>query len=542
MDNKIIFTFPPRKTYDNLIQNGHYFYGYNVGVYYIAAHLREHDIQADIGCTECESDMDYTQLYAQIKNQNYPVVNISYNQGRFTPAIKSFVNQLKKDFPHIFIVVGGHFATFAYREILTQIANIDAVVIGEGEEPMLELLQNLHQPQFADGIALRINGQILEPRPGKRLTDLDSLPFPVADFMRVNPQIEYVPIVSVRGCYGNCSFCQMPAYYKRQIYRKSAKTVVDEMEIYALQYGKRNFRFFDYNTLDSSNTSLQWIDDFKNELQKRQLSVHFNMQLRVNDCIREVIEPLLEIGLEQLNLGIENFNDTVLQRFKKGINMKQIISALHLLHGYNIKIKAYFINFEPDMSFAELKKNVRYMTMFNLADIDCLYNYCKPDFGTPMRKKLLEEGRIKTENWYDTGIYVFNDPQVQLIFDVLIYHNESVIHALESHMVDTRMKYRPLSAAYLTLPYEDRVTLRSDILTIKEYDKKIWQLYRNKLTNIFTEALQFAEEKRQEEEKTAYIQHFSYRFSQLSVESKLLYEIITPSINRVAERVHYGNK
>ena len=79
--------------------------------------------------------------------------------------------------------MGGPHATFYPEHMLANPA-VDVVVLGEGEETLVELVQCLEEngdPGKIRGLALRGEGEVVRTPPRKLTTDLDGLAFPAYD-------------------------------------------------------------------------------------------------------------------------------------------------------------------------------------------------------------------------------------------------------------------------------------------------------------------------------------------------------------------------
>ena len=490
---KILFTFPPFKDFHRVEHLGEY--GFNLGAYSIVGFLNSHGIQADLFSLESDIDISYSDVRKRIAAEDYDYISICLGKEEFTESVMEYAKQLKKDFPQKCIITGSVFATYAYEDILKHIPWIDAVIIGEGELPILSLLTS-SCISLVSGIAYRKDGNIVKNNPIDRICDLDSLIFPFHEFMMRNHQIEEVPITKSRGCYGNCTFCTMPEYYmQRSMYIKTARKVAEEIALVVNTYNKHKFRFFDFLTFDSSNDSIKWINDFKEELSRLNLSIRFSLLLRVNDCVEELLLPLIECGLEQVNLGIENFNNSVLQRLNKGINRSQIINALRLIHQNRVQVKSYIINFEPKLTLSELKHNMRFMKLFRLNDIDCLFNYAKPLYGSRFRNELIESKQLKINNWYESGLYEFEDKRVDLVFNMIVNNNKKIIKNMEHELIQKRMRYRPQIIKFLELSYEKRREMYSIVKTLFFCDRNIRISFNDGLTEIIDATINWIEVK-----------------------------------------------
>ncbi len=95
------------------------------------------------------------------------------------PFIATQAAYLKKCYPHIFLVTGGPHVSLNPSNILDEA--FDALCIGEGEYPTLELVGQLEQGLAPTGIAnlwIKKADGIEKNSPRPFIDDLDSLPFP----------------------------------------------------------------------------------------------------------------------------------------------------------------------------------------------------------------------------------------------------------------------------------------------------------------------------------------------------------------------------
>jgi pyruvate-formate lyase-activating enzyme len=120
---------------------------------------------------------------------------------------------IRQHHPESHITVGGPFATTLPLETLRYYREIDTVVIGEGEETFMELLEHVGSNRPAMGIpgmAWR-NGEDVEIGPSRPfVNDLDSL---VSQFDYYSSNI----VMTSRGCPAKCSFCASPVLWRRRL-------------------------------------------------------------------------------------------------------------------------------------------------------------------------------------------------------------------------------------------------------------------------------------------------------------------------------------
>lgn len=163
--------------------------------------------------------------------------------------IKNLAKYIKNRYPHIFLLAGGPHVSLDPGECITD--GFDALCVGEGEYPTLELVSQLEkgrQPSDIPNLWIK-HGSLIEKNPPRTfLQDLDSLPFP--DRRMWEKWIEEVPdsvtaVLLGRGCPFSCSYCCNPGL--RNLTRgsyvrfRSPRNIVEEIKGIANQSpGKTN--------------------------------------------------------------------------------------------------------------------------------------------------------------------------------------------------------------------------------------------------------------------------------------------------------------
>lgn len=157
----------------------------------------------------------------QIFKQFYPdVVGLSaFTRDWYTVHVA--ISVLKALYPDIFVLVGGYDPTFDAEAWLRRDPAPDAVVLGEGEKPMKELVARRFQLEGnIKGVAYLkegalIYGGLAEPADKEELAscvDFDLLIAPDLD-----QHLWLNDFVFSRGCPYNCAFCTAPAFSLRKV-------------------------------------------------------------------------------------------------------------------------------------------------------------------------------------------------------------------------------------------------------------------------------------------------------------------------------------
>src|SRR4030043_380332 len=120
-----------------------------IGLAYLAAVLEQNNFEVRVmDCPVCE--IDHEKLKADLASFEPTLIGV----GSMTPTIESAFKSArvaKEACPDAKVVIGGPHATFMDRETLAEEPATDIVVRGEGEETLLEIVQQLpNLPQLED--------------------------------------------------------------------------------------------------------------------------------------------------------------------------------------------------------------------------------------------------------------------------------------------------------------------------------------------------------------------------------------------------------
>jgi anaerobic magnesium-protoporphyrin IX monomethyl ester cyclase len=324
------------------------------------------------------------------------------------PVVRELIRRVKAARPDVVVVCGGeHFS--GLPEWSMQQAPIDYVVLGEGEETVVELVGALERgecaPASIPGLAWR-DGQTIrrnEPRP--RIREIDAIPFPawaLFDLEAYNRHglktgIDYgkmVPILATRGCPYSCTYCSSPQMWTTKWLARDPVRVADEIEHWAKTYGADNFPFQDLTVVIRRD----WIIAFCRELLRRDLDVRWQLPsgTRCEVIDEEVAELLYRAGCRALAYAPESGSDEVRRRIKKRMKRDGLFAAVDAAVGAGLHLTCFIVLGFPDDREAEIRENlafVRELARHGVEDLACGFFFPIP--GTELYESLLEKKRIE---------------------------------------------------------------------------------------------------------------------------------------------------
>ncbi len=323
------------------------------------------------------------------------------------------------------ITAGGHFPTFAYREVLERYPALDSVVRHEGEITLPALCAELEAGRPQGGVAgvvhRRADGTLDVAPTRPLIEDLDAVRFP----KRVGePQLHMgIPaafLVGSRGCYGNCTFCCINAYIKdaggSRYRERSADNIADEIAELRRERGARMLVFHDddFFTRDHAR-DLRRVSSLRDALRRRGVDdVALVLKARPDDLDDAVFQVLREIGLLRVYIGIEAGSSQGLKTLGRGVDIQANQRALDFLRRRDIYACFNMLIFDPETSIRSLRDSLAFLR----GNADIPMNFCRTEIypGTPLHTKLEREGRLFGDVFgWD---YEIRDPAAERAFRV----------------------------------------------------------------------------------------------------------------------------
>jgi anaerobic magnesium-protoporphyrin IX monomethyl ester cyclase len=332
-----------------------------LGLCCLASVLRQHGM--DVRIIDMVLDnLEYEDL-AKIAS-HYEVIGISIPVPGCLDEISEFVKKIKR--PVNTIIAGGYDPTLNSRQCLEKIDKIDGLVLGEAEMTMLDILGSIHSNKPWQ----KLPGVYSRERPRRRplISNLDTLPFPSREYAsKILGQNLPLQITSSRGCYGNCNFCSIYAFFSgqaqtpQQMWRyRSAENVVSELRYLKKRFGAEKITFVDDNFIGTHSEGFSRAIRISEMLRGYNLGIRFKITARMDSLPDEVLIPLKNAGLKMVFSGAENANMNVLDYFNKKTTTLQILDTAQRMKALGIDMLLGFIWFTSNMTLEELENNIEF--------------------------------------------------------------------------------------------------------------------------------------------------------------------------------------
>jgi anaerobic magnesium-protoporphyrin IX monomethyl ester cyclase len=384
-----------------------------VGMGSICAQLRKNGFETRLANF---SPFDWKKTETLLTEQRPGILGISqFTHNRF--AALRLADLAKRANPRCFVVLGGPHATHRSSELLAGFPQLDAVVLGEGEETFLELARLLQRSTGQDltsirGLACRSGGDIVITPPRPPIADLDSLPSAIScydDALGVDRQRQLEFVITSRGCPAACSFCASPRFWGRTLRFRSPRAIVDELRNIRDRYGLLYFSLRD----DTFTADRGRVLEFCRLLVDERLHILWNCQSRVTSVDEEMLGWMKRAGCECVQFGVESGSERILATLGKRITTDQIRNAAAASRRVGLHLSIYLITGVPGETSDDLAATLQLIDAINPHDGQVSPLACYP--GTSLFTGLVSKGNCRADVFeadHREAIYLRDDPFV----------------------------------------------------------------------------------------------------------------------------------
>jgi len=268
------------------------------------------------------------------------------------------------------VVFGGPHATALPERTLAECAHLDAVVVGEGERTLVELVERGPRDDVA-GSCFRKDGGCVRTAPRAPERDLDALgppPYDLFDMAHYTARdrwlIRWLPLRATnlrtsRGCPNTCHFCAGHLVSGLGVRFHSVGYVVEQMRLVVERFGVEAIHFED-DTIGASRPRLLELCGAIRQagLHRR---VRWDALLRANQADAEVLREMKAAGCIQVEFGFESGSDAMLRNLNKNTTVEMNLRAARLAHEAGLRIYADIMVGLPGETEDDLRATLRFV-------------------------------------------------------------------------------------------------------------------------------------------------------------------------------------
>ena len=351
-----------------------------LGILYIASSLKKHGFDVEIFDlhrafyewrekgffkTKTLDDFFIKCFEKVIIEKDIDVLGISCLFNVASTTVEEMSRRCKKTMPKTKIILGGHYPTIKYREILEK-RICDYIILGEAEEEIVWLINHIYKDNIKN--LVNSNPHVVDyyskdniSKKSAMITDLDSLSMPawellpfVDDYIEntlhadrigssLKKKIRSICIISTRGCPMHCTFCAAHGVHGRKIRNHSIDYILNHINCLVKNFNINHLLIED----DMFNYNSKRTIDFCKRIHKccpKGFTIEFPNGLAVWNLTDETVKNLKRSGLKNVTIAVESGNSFVQKHIlKKNLDLDKIKEKIQLLKKHKINIRVFYI-------------------------------------------------------------------------------------------------------------------------------------------------------------------------------------------------------
>ncbi|MEW6741685.1 MAG: radical SAM protein [Planctomycetota bacterium] len=337
-----------------------------IGLGYLASALRHAGHEAHIvdGLTSWIGERELVGRVAQTGSR---LIGITVTCQDYLRLVLELAAALRSALPHATIALGGHAPSHLAAEILEYSADVDYIVVGEGERAIVRLAHALETGTSLTTIP-GVHGRagatssLADP-----IRDLDELPWPARDGLAsiLQKGVPAATVITSRGCTRCCRFCSVCSFYgvsaPARWRPRRVSEVVRELVMLRECHGIRYFQFKDDNFLGGCEQGVSRARSLAKALLARLPGITFEIACRPDEVKPQLFSLLKRAGLRKVFLGAESGADSCLRRWAKHLAVASSRRAIQTLRDLDIECLLGFIMLDADSTLDELEENIRFL-------------------------------------------------------------------------------------------------------------------------------------------------------------------------------------
>lgn len=291
------------------------------------------------------------------------------------------------------IVLGGPEVRNHSRKFLENGANL--IVIGEGEQTMLELIRALELPvqerekklRDIPGLAwIDKMGQEVITAERSLIKDLNALPLPARGKIDFTPYLSawksrhgysMMSVSTMRGCPYTCKWCSR-AVYGGTYRRRSPQLVARELKHIKDTWNPDMIWFVD----DVFTIHHKWLGEFAEEVKKQDAVIPYEIISRADRLNEEVIRTLKDSGCFRIWIGAESGSQKIIDAMDRRVDVMKTREMIRLAQRHGIEAGTFIMLGYPGETKSDIRETIDHLVQSNPSQYTITVAY--PIKGTPL--------------------------------------------------------------------------------------------------------------------------------------------------------------
>lgn len=367
---KILFIWP---NYDCPI-------GLSIGVSYLSSILKEHGYQTNILhiCEMLGMPFEIDRILDEVEKISPDVIAVSTGENHYEDMVK-LCERIISINPRIKSIIGGIHVTLNAESVFTKENVFDYAIRGEGEEAIVELIDNIsqgNQKTDIQNVWFKGDNEIIKNpmRPLKQNIKLPFMDLENWDFEKItNMRRGWVNVSMNRGCPYRCTFCHNLSevrILKQDLGTKGTSNTelhylrlrdIDNM-IEELCWIKDRYSFVKaFSFIDDTFTFNQ--EHMKKFLvkYKEKVNLPFICLTTINDVDDDLLKLMKEAKCDLVRFGIESTSERICNNIiRRKFSQNKMISVFRKCHDIGLRTFSYNIIAHPSETRDEMKSTMNW--------------------------------------------------------------------------------------------------------------------------------------------------------------------------------------
>lgn len=405
-----------------------------IGLAYIAAVLeKEHEVFViDANAAgwrnlkevdgKLHSGLSFEEIGSQIRERKPDIVGITVPFSVNAESAYATAAVVKSVDKSILTILGGPHPSIRPLDTLSNYA-VDYVVIGEGEDTIVELINKIDSGALSEldqvnGIGYKNDNKLLITPPRPLIKDLDKIPFPARHLLPMeeyfasirarrgsrhvyNYNSRWANMITSRGCPFACNFCSVNITMGKQFRARSADNVIKEIQELVTKYDIRHIDFEDDN-LTFEKKRLAQICDY---IVEKQLGITWATPNGVRADILDdnLVARMKKAGCKRVFVAPESGSQRVLRDIiGKAMDLKKVEEAVALFKKHGIIVDASFvigsIGEKGIETKAEILETIQFAKKLKRLGMDGAgFHIATPLYGTSLYETAKQKGYLRKD-------------------------------------------------------------------------------------------------------------------------------------------------
>ncbi|MBW8000500.1 MAG: radical SAM protein [Planctomycetes bacterium] len=285
--------------------------------------------------------------------------------------IVDIAKYIKHAYADIFLLVGGPHVSLNPDGVLSN--DFDALCIGEGENPTLELVSQLERNIPPSGIAnlwIKSNSVIEKNSPRPFIDNLDELPFPDRamwqEWLGDKSSSDFSVLLG-RGCPFQCTYCCNHVIKKlatgSYVRQRSADNIFEEIKEIVTDFPVVKEIYLEVETVA---INIEWALELCSKLKSfnaslpQPLSFGTNIRITPGKDLSQLFAAFKESNFRFVNIGIESGSERIRREvLKRHYSNQDVIDTVALARKYGLQVVFFNIIGIPGETINDFKETVK---------------------------------------------------------------------------------------------------------------------------------------------------------------------------------------